>query len=137
MQTMLPSWIPKYVGLPFKSCGRDEEGYDCWGLVKLIYERERGVLLPDYLLYDSVSNLDQVEHTVDVIKSEDWVKVERETFLDVILFRCFGRPTHVGLVLDKKRFLHSPEGDRTRVESYDDRVWRRRVDGFYRYEPGH
>lgn len=40
-------WATKYVGLPYCLGGRERDGVDCWGLVRLVYREERGVLLPD------------------------------------------------------------------------------------------
>lgn len=36
----------KYVGLPWKDCGRDESGYDCYGLFCAAFEEGTGVTLP-------------------------------------------------------------------------------------------
>ena len=31
------SWLNRYIGKPYKYGGRDMEGLDCYGLVKVIY----------------------------------------------------------------------------------------------------
>lgn len=41
-------WMDKYVGLPWKIGGRDFPALDCWGLVRLVLARERGILLPSW-----------------------------------------------------------------------------------------
>lgn len=42
-----------YVGIPFVSNGRNRDGADCYGLIKLIYQQELGIELPDWSLPDS------------------------------------------------------------------------------------
>ena len=39
-------WSAGYVGLPWLDGGRSADGADCWGLVRLVYERELGNALP-------------------------------------------------------------------------------------------
>lgn len=44
------SWLNRYIGKPYKYGGRDLEGLDCYGLVKLIYQDRYGLKLPDWLV---------------------------------------------------------------------------------------
>ena len=53
---MLPSWISKYIGLPFEDKGRGPSGFDCWGIVTWIYMQELGLILPEHLTYESVTD---------------------------------------------------------------------------------
>ena len=40
------TWTQKYVGIPFKSGGRDFSGCDCYGLIRLILLTEYNTQLP-------------------------------------------------------------------------------------------
>src|SRR5262249_15997138 len=44
----VPEWIAGYVGLPFRSLGRDRDGLDCWGLVHLVYREVFRLEVPAY-----------------------------------------------------------------------------------------
>lgn len=130
---MLPSWITNYVGLPFLELGRSSSGIDCWGLVKLVYKDRLDVMLPDYLEYSSVGEKSEVEAVINKGKQIHWEKVSNPEQLDVILFNIYNRPLHVGVVLDSFQFMHSPQDNFVRVENFTDRIWKNRVEGFYRY----
>jgi len=40
-------WTRNYVGLPYCPGGRDRGGIDCWGLVRLFYQEELDIPLPE------------------------------------------------------------------------------------------
>lgn len=41
----MSNWYDKYVGIPFKHLGNDEEGIDCYNLCRLVLKQERGITL--------------------------------------------------------------------------------------------
>lgn len=130
-----PSWIQKYVGLKFGDKGRGPDEFDCWGLVRWVYLQEFRILLPDYLTdYKSVNDDKAVKNTVISGMSDGWTKVVLPVDGDVVLFNIYGMPIHVGLVAGLDYFLHSPEDDFSRRERLSDRMWKNRIEGFYRHE---
>ena len=135
---MIPSWIDDYIGLPFKSLGRDRAGVDCWGLVYLVNREKFGHQLPTYS--EDYANSHDFEEVGALIRGEvvtQWKPIETgsEQLGDSILFRCNGQPSHIGIVLsrDEQKFLHARDGTYSSVERYDSIHWRNRVMGFYRY----
>lgn len=40
-------WASNYIGIPYQIGGRDREGLDCWGLIRLIYKEVNGIILPN------------------------------------------------------------------------------------------
>lgn len=69
-------WAAKYIGLPYKEGGRGPDTFDCWGLVRWIYEQEFQILLPDYPGISSAS-VSGGRHTAARLSLEsEWSRVE-------------------------------------------------------------
>ena len=68
-------WLNDYIGIPYEFGGRAITGLDCYGLVKLIYHNEYGLVLPDWVV-DTV-NLREVNRTISsVVTSGDFDKID-------------------------------------------------------------
>ena len=98
----------KYAVIPFLDGGRDFDGCDCWGLVRLIYKNELGIVLPTY---GEISALDvaRVAREMDFGKSL-WREVERPKRFDLALLRNLARGglySHIGIYVDDKRIMHT------------------------------
>lgn len=136
--------LADFIGLPFKDHGRDRDGADCWGGVRMVLRELRGLVLPDY--GDGYrETMDSAGIGVAIREGlvRDFRKVERPQPYDLVIFNLGGKPWHVGLVVDSGRFLHWPQPDSkgndgtSRIERWTDRKWINRVEGWYRYEGGH
>jgi cell wall-associated NlpC family hydrolase len=131
----VPIWAGRYIGLPFLPHGRDRDGVDCWGLVRLVYAEQFGISLPSMEARychgtdrKSISSLINRESGLWRI----W-KTEEACTGDVIVLRLHGLPLHVGLVLGDGQMLHVERGIDSSIESYDGGRWAARVYGVYSY----
>lgn len=124
--------LERYIGLPFKKHGRGPDGWDCWGLIEHIYERELGLYLPIYE-YD-----DTTHHNAVFFAQQQghWREVDEPAAYDVVLLTAMRNP-HVGLCIDNQRMLHVPEEKTSCVEWIYSPKWKSRIESFYRYYPSH
>lgn len=132
---MIPAWAADYVGIPFRECGRTTEGVDCWGLVRLVLEREFGIVgLPDYSdLYTSTRDYDAIADVYDVDLPRFWRPAPEPRLGDIVVFRVAGRPMHVGLVLEAGWMLSIESGVDSAVERIEGCHWQGRLEGYYRH----
>jgi len=128
--------VNKYIGLQFEDKGRAPCGVDCWGLVRLIYEKEYGIELPSYNgCYPSSTEAEEIAQLINGEKGK-WseVKAGEEKEGDVIIMRLSGYPTHVGMVVEPGMMIHTLKGTNTVIEHYTGILWRNRVVGIFRHE---
>jgi len=132
---MLPDWVNAYVGLPFKVHGRDRDGIDCWGLVRLVLADQFGRRLPSYA--GGYASVEDAKDIGRLIRGEmgPWHPVPpgAERPGDVVLMRLMNQPMHVGVVVAAGWMLHIEDGIDACLEPYDGARWRRRVLGRYRH----
>ena len=133
----IPSWVNKYIGIPFEDHGRTMKACDCWGLIKLIYEREFNIEIPDYRGYEDTKDREFISHLMnDRINNEIWVRVYTEKavdFGDIIIFTQGGQPVHAAMALTNRIMLHTVRGQNSVIESFATMKWKKRLEGFYRY----
>ncbi len=109
----MTAWLTRYLGLPFLDGGRGPGGCDCWGLVRLVYERELGIELPSYG-DTSAHDLMRAARAIDAGKDgEAWRPVQAGALqpFDVVVMRYAGRRLvgHVGLATGPRSVLHIEE----------------------------
>lgn len=126
-----------YIGLPYHDKGRTiEEGFDCWGLVRLVYQQEFGIVLPSYTEdYLSATEAKEIAQLINREKGA-WspVPLGEERFGDVVILRIIGYPTHVGVIWKPGFMLHTLEKINAVLEPYSSSLWRRRITGIIRHE---
>ena len=127
-------WTADYVGLPYADKGRDRDGVDCWGLVRLVYAELMGIELPSHADgYVSAAELADVTRAIRG-NMRPWSPVARPHALDVVLLRIAGSEAHVGLIVGGGFMLHVHAGIDTALERIDTALWRRRIVGTYRHD---
>ena len=130
-------WSNRYISIPFDFDGRDFNGCDCWGLIRMVYLYELGIELPTYkesLIDNSVNSLRRVAKIMDIeSNSERWIQVKIPIEMDLVLFRTGNVNCHVGIICGRNKMLHIQEGISASVENYTSPTWRSRITGFFRY----
>jgi len=129
---MVPAWVSEYIGIPFAGHGRDRNGCDCWGLVRLVLAEQFGISVPSYDAAYSDCCSSEVGPHIDRVASE-WQQVDPALPGDVVVMRITGRPWHVGLVIAPGRMLHVERGLDACQERFDGQHWRNRIVGIYRH----
>jgi len=135
---MIPLWVQRYVGVPFKEKGRAWDGWDCWGCVRMVLQERQGIMLPSYTEgYDTSEDRDEIAAMMRGETTSHWQPVgELEVHpCDGIVLRILGMPIHFGVVVAPGLFLHALRGVGTVVERWDSLLWQRRVVGFLRWQP--
>lgn len=134
-----PGWARAYIGLPFKEKGRDRDGVDCWGGVRLVLLEQAGIETPAYLAgYEGTGRAD-AEDIARLIAGglPDYLEIPRdagaERPLDVVLMRRRGLPLHVGIVAAPGWMLHAERGaDMAAARYHGFDIWQSII-GFYRH----
>lgn len=106
----------KYIGLSY-------EKLDCWDLVCAVFDQELDIQLGD--------RHDQGGH----ILSGSWVEIDNDSIqpYDVLLFSTSDLDKHVGLALERGKFLHSIAGLNSCIDSYHRSQWKNRLRKAYRH----
>jgi hypothetical protein len=125
-------WHNKYIGIPFLDKGRDTNGIDCWGLVRLVYKQEYNIDLPNFSTNYEADDAEQMKDLLAQYK-EGWEKIDTPTEGCVVLFNILGVESHMGIAVSSTHFLHARDRRDSAIESFDSVGWKNRITGFYKY----
>ena len=106
------------IGVAYRYGGNTvEQGLDCSGFVKLVFEQSLGLVLPRRA--DEMSRLG------------DTVAVDDLQAGDLVFYNTLRRAnSHVGIYIGDGQFVHSPSsGGKVRVENMQVAYWKKRFDG--------
>ena len=89
-------WLNGYIGIPYVPGGRDEEGYDCYGLCKAIYWDIFGQDLPDW--QEDLTNVPIRARLIEgVISSGEFTDLEEPTEGCFVICYRTKAAYHIGL----------------------------------------
>ncbi|MBC7956015.1 MAG: C40 family peptidase [Cytophagales bacterium] len=109
-----------FLGVPYKRGGNNaDNGFDCSGFTRHIYENSLGLLLP--------------RKADEQAKASGLAPVKRNELKpgDLVFFNTMRRTfSHVGIYVGEDKFIHAPKpGGEVRVESMGVRYWAKRFTG--------
>jgi cell wall-associated NlpC family hydrolase len=106
------------IGVAYKYGGNTvEQGLDCSGFVKLVFQQSMGLVLP--------RRSDEMSRIGSDVAREDLQPG------DLVFYNTLRRAnSHVGIYVGEGQFVHSPSaGGKVRVEKMSNTYWAKRFDG--------
>lgn len=139
---MIPDF-GKYINVPFKHRGRDWDGCDCYGLIRLIFKEELEISLPDFLeiSYNCDLNEEDETHLEDHweagLDRGEWRKIDPPyKRFDGLLFYANSRRViadHMGLVIGDGKFIHTSAKYKMSMVGKLEGIWESKIYGGARY----
>ena len=105
-----------HLGKPYRSGAKGPDAFDCSGLVHYVYKQAR-LTVP--------VTAEQLDRSGYEIGGEEVLPG------DLVVFRI-KRDYHVGIMLNKKDFIHSSRSKGVSIDSADQPYWKRGLLGFRR-----
>lgn len=125
-------WFAEYVGIPFKSLGRDLNGCDCYGLVRIVMLEQYNIDLPELLTYDNAldhANItDVITNNIPLLSGK---KVDSPEEGAVVIFATQGLSSHIGLFVSDKLILHTTKNTGSVIESVNTPRIKNKIRGIY------
>jgi len=124
------------MAVPFVDHGRDANGADCWGWVRMVARQEKGWRWPSLDAgYESTEDRDDIA-VMTAAEVHRWEEIDPRQIepFDVVSLAIGGRACHVGLHVGNGWLAHLERGmGHVTVERLDCRRWRDRIAGVYRW----
>jgi cell wall-associated NlpC family hydrolase len=118
------------LGAPFKYGGTSyTDGFDCWTLTKELYRRT-GIELPHYS-----SNKSMEVNDANIKDAKQYYKeIQVPDPICIVTFMLrYPYVSHMGVMLDRLRFIHILKRSSVSVERIDSILWHNRIKGFFKY----
>lgn len=109
-----------FLGVRYRRGGNSaEEGFDCSGFTRHVFERSLGLVLP--------------RRADEQAKAPGWFAVKRDELKpgDLVFFNTLRRTfSHVGIYVGEGKFIHAPRsGSEVRIEDMRESYWAKRFTG--------
>lgn len=116
------------IGIPFKDGGRDLNGLDCWGMVRILLLRQGYKNIDDYDI--SAFNIRDINNELE-LNRHTWRKIDLPQAGCVVLLAngCSAMANHVGIMVDGQRFIHAYAMTGVCISKIA--RWRAHILGFY------
>ena len=127
------------IGVPFKSEGRNKNGYDCYGLAMEVYRRY-GIKIEEY--WACASDKETINRIYRGAASNGkWREVDykhgEEIPVPSIVALRFGEPAgivnHTGVYIGNGKFIHTREKIGVCIDSINSIAWNKQIVGIYEY----
>lgn len=105
----------KWKGTPYRLGGNSLSGVDCSAFVQIVMRDQFGVQLP--------------RTTDQQLRTGQRVRKNRLRTGDLIYFRTSRTTLHVGIMVDRQRFMHASTSSGVMISSINERYWSRRYIG--------
>lgn len=123
--------VDDLIGKPYQRDARGPDAYDCAGLLLELCCR-RGDPIPCVVSPDSEKECDAAINAA--IERGELQQLAVPEPGCVVTFRIIAPfVSHLGMVLEGGRFIHTRKGANVCIERLDSIVWRSRIAGFYRH----
>ncbi len=122
-----------YIGIPYMFQRASFNGCDCWGIVRLFFQKELDVFLPEFSIKSNSPRRIE-EKVLTELNNFKEVELDEARPHDLLLFNIAGQPIHVGMALDNRFMLHSLQGHNSCVENFRKNKWSIRTVGAYRWK---
>ena len=132
----MSDWSNRFTVIPHAEDGRDRDGADCLGLVRIIYAEMLGITLPDYLGRVCEAEHAEIEARLKgETSSIDWRPVERgeERAFDLLTFMRGPWVRHLGVVVRPGLMIHAAPHVGASLAPYDYGYWNSRFNGLHRH----
>lgn len=111
-------WALQYIGKPWVSGGRGPEVFDCWGLLRWVYQHHYGVALPEFVGVDSEDHLEVRRQMLNGERSArslfpDWTQCPSPVDGAAVALGACEFYSHVGVYIvlpEGGRVLHCRKG---------------------------
>lgn len=124
----------KYVGIPFMSKGRDRNGIDCWGLVRLFYIEKFEIKLEANADISASEVVRIAERMAEQRDERPWIKVDNPRYGDVVSMRRGRHVCHVGVMLNTTDMLHILKQTDSLIQPIYAPAIKGRIVSFHRHE---